>query len=163
MILSILFDDNLDYTRNPRVFLSALVVLRPYSSAQVAKLIAAPARYMVAPIVLLNHEPALLALAKPQIILKELYSLVVALSCVRSQHALQTVLDPTDNTASRPLVGDNKPFAVFAGAEAFVFTAADFIVNEDFVVPLPQLEREVLDELRVFVHGLGALLLGALD
>ena len=113
-----------------------MMILRPYSSTKITELITTSTSYVIATIVLLNNKSALLALTESQVVLKEFYFLVVALSRMYSHHAFQTVLDSANYTANRFLVCDNKSFAVFVRTKTFVLTVADFVVYENFIISL---------------------------
>ena len=104
--------------------LIVLVVVwgRPIGAADVAELIGASAGHMVAPLILLNHELALAALAIVKVPLKELHLVSVAVPLVPTQKALRTKLrlafvanhNPLERTA-------DESFAVLLWTQFYVW------------------------------------------
>lgn len=135
----------------------------PVGPADVAELVAASASHVVAPLVLLDHEPALLALAVVQVGLEKLELPPVALALVHAQQTLGTEL-------LEALVAHHHavqrlpyhPFAVFAGAQSQLGVLRSQVELLDLFVVFLDVGGQSLKELGVHVEEGRAAVMGAL-
>ena len=130
----------------------------PSRTANVAELITASTGHVVAALILLNHELALLALAVVKVILKKLYLVLVAQSLMFGQQALGaerrfTSIAKHDSVS----INRNNSFAPLLWAQFFVGIVGRLVELMYFPVVLLDVEGKLLKEQSVGINERAAV------
>ena len=106
---------------------------RPFISTAIAKLVFANAGHMIAACEFFNHVTTF-TLFVLEFIFKKINVYLFALTSMRLEHTLGTVLSTTDHTFCRVLLCREIAEAIFAGADFGVRCIIDSTKNQYFIV-----------------------------
>jgi hypothetical protein len=147
------------------IFIVVAIVRRgPLRPTDVAELVSAPARNMVAALVLLHHHLASLALPVVQVVLEEAHLLPVTVSHVHAQKTLAAELLAAAVASHRGLArGADDPLAVLLRAEFDAGVFGDQVELVNFLVALLNVRGQIFEKISGHIEYGGAALAGAVD